>query len=83
VVSSGSPPAYLSQVLLSRIRARETEFEWLRPAQAAPAGQSTQPSAASPDLVHPALAELLAITVLGWTLRRRVPRLPARSRIRI
>jgi hypothetical protein len=60
---SGSPPAGLADALTSRIRSRETAFEWKL--------LESGPERSSPALLLLAAAGILGLAVLGWALRRR------------
>jgi hypothetical protein len=63
VLQSGSPPAGLADALMARIRSREAEFEWLSLAP---------PITETPwRLAYIAIALLLVIAALGWSVRRR------------
>lgn len=60
---SGSPPAGLADALTSRIRSRETAFEWKL--------LESGPERSSPAPLLLAAAGILGLAVLGWALRRR------------
>jgi hypothetical protein len=63
----GAPPAELMAALAERIRAQEGDFEWTwMGSSAASEGEQT-----TGWILELALIALVAIGVLGWTLRRR------------
>jgi hypothetical protein len=60
---SGSPPAGLADALMSRIRSRETAFEWKLT-------QSDTPRSWRAPVLLAAIG-ILGLAVLGWAVRRR------------